>query len=413
MPTNLPVNSDRLWASLMEMAKIGATEKGGNCRLTLTDLDRQARDLFVRWCEEAGCTVGVDAVGNVFARRPGRDPSKPAIMTGSHLDTQPTGGRFDGVLGVLAGLEVVRALNDHGVETEAPIEVVCWTNEEGSRFSPAMMGSGVFAGIFELDDVLAKTDIDGAAFGDELRRIGYAGDEKPGARDVGAYFELHIEQGPILEAEEKTIGVVTAAQGQRWFEITVTGVESHAGPTPMPRRKDALVGAALIVGEVNRIGHAHAPHACATVGHMQVRPNSRNVIPGQVFLTVDFRHPDEDTLTAMMNELKAFSAGVAERGGLSVDVVDFWHFSPTPFDKACVDAVREGAETAGYSHRDIISGAGHDAIYVAGLAPTGMVFIPCEDGISHNEVENATPEDCAAGCQVLLHAVLERAGNVG
>jgi N-carbamoyl-L-amino-acid hydrolase len=412
MPTNLPVNTDRLWASLMEMAKIGATEKGGNCRLTLTDLDRQARDLFVSWCEQAGCAVSVDAVGNIFARRPGRDPNKPAVMTGSHLDTQPTGGRFDGVLGVLAGLEVVRTLNDHGIDTEAPIEVVCWTNEEGSRYSPAMMGSGVFAGIFELDDVLAKQDIDGAKFGDELKRIGYAGTETPGQREIGAYFELHIEQGPVLEAEQKTIGVVTAAQGQRWFEITVTGTESHAGPTPMPRREDALVGAAAIVQEVNRIGHAHSPHACATVGHMQVRPNSRNVIPGQVFLTVDFRHPDDDTLATMRDELKAFCAGVAERGGLDVDVVDFWYFPPTPFDKACVDAVRAGADAAGYSHRDIISGAGHDAIYVAGLAPAGMVFVPCEDGISHNEIENATPEDCGAGCQVLLHAVLERAGAI-
>ncbi len=412
MPTNLPVNSDRLWASLMEMAKIGATEKGGNCRLTLTDLDRQARDLFVSWCKDAGCTITIDAVGNIFARRPGRTPEKPSVMMGSHLDTQPTGGRFDGVLGVLAGLEAVRTLNDHGVETDAPIDIVCWTNEEGSRFSPAMMGSGVFTGNFELADVVTKKDIDGASFGDELARIGYAGSEAPGARAVGAYFELHIEQGPILEAEEKTIGVVTAAQGQRWYEITVTGTESHAGPTPMPRRKDALVGASAIVGEVNRIGHAHAPHACATVGHMQVRPNSRNVIPGQVFLTVDFRHPSDDTLSEMSSELETFCDALATRAGLVVDVVDFWHFPPTPFDEACVNAVREGAEAGGFSHRDIISGAGHDAIYLAGVAPAGMVFIPCEDGISHNEIENATPEDCAAGCQVLLHAALERAGAV-
>lgn len=397
----------------MEMAKIGATEKGGNCRLTLTDLDRQARDLFVRWCEAAGCTVNVDAVGNVFARRPGRDAARPAVMMGSHLDTQPTGGRFDGVLGVLAGLEAVRTLNDHGIETDAPIDVVCWTNEEGSRYAPAMMGSGVFTKVFELDDILAKVDIDGARFGDELARIGYAGPEAPGARDVGAYFELHIEQGPVLEAEEKTIGVVTAAQGQRWYEITVSGTESHAGPTPMPRRRDALVGAAEIVQAVNRIGHAHAPNACATVGHMQVRPNSRNVIPGEVFLTVDFRHPDDDTLKQMDADLKSACAEAATRLGLDIDVVDFWYFPPTPFDPACVDAVREGAEAAGYSHRDIVSGAGHDAIYLAGVAPAGMVFIPCEDGISHNEIENATPADCAAGCQVLLHAVLQRAGTVG
>jgi beta-ureidopropionase / N-carbamoyl-L-amino-acid hydrolase len=409
MPTNLPINADRLWQSLMDMAKIGATEKGGNCRLTLTDVDKQGRDLFVRWCEDAGCTVSVDAVGNIFARRPGRDMNKPAIMMGSHLDTQPTGGRFDGVLGVLAGLEAVRTLNDNGIETDAPIDVVCWTNEEGSRYSPAMMGSGVFVGEFALDDVNSKQDIDGALFGDELKRIGYAGDETPGAREVGAYFELHIEQGPVLEAEEKTIGVVTGAQGQRWYEITITGVESHAGPTPMPRRRDALVAASKIVQKVNSIGHAHAPDACATVGHMQVRPNSRNVIPGEVFLTIDYRHPVDETLSAMDAELKAFCKDLAETDLVSVDVVDFWYFPPTPFNTECVDAVRNGAEMAGYSHRDIISGAGHDAIYLAGVAPTGMVFIPCEDGISHNEIENATPEDCAAGCQVLLHAALERA----
>jgi len=409
MPTNLPINADRLWATLMEMAKIGATEKGGNCRLSLTDLDKQGRDLFVAWCEEAGCTVSIDAAGNIFARRPGRDGSRPAVMMGSHLDTQPTGGRFDGVLGVLAGLEAVRTLNDHGIETDAPIDLVCWTNEEGSRFSPAMMGSGVFCGIFPMDEIAAKADVDGLTFGDELARIGYAGDEVPGARDVGAYFELHIEQGPILEAAEKTIGVVTAAQGQRWYEITVTGAESHAGPTPMPRRRDALVSASKIVQEVNRIGHAHAPHACATVGHMQVRPNSRNVIPGEVFLTVDFRHPDDDTLKTMNDELKAFCERLCEPGKIAVEVVDFWYFPPTPFNSDCVEAVRAGAEMAGFGHMDIVSGAGHDAVYLAGVAPTGMIFVPCEDGISHNEIENATPEDCAAGCQVLLHAVLERA----
>ncbi len=410
---NIPVNADRLWASLMEMAEIGATEKGGNCRLTLTDLDKQGRDLFVRWCEDAGCTVTVDGIGNIFARRPGRDPSKPPVMMGSHLDTQPTGGRFDGVLGVLAGLEAIRTLNDNDVETEASVEVACWTNEEGSRFSPAMMGSGVFTGVFETGDIKTRTDMDGLVFGEELQRIGYAGDETPGDHDVGAYFELHIEQGPILEAEEKTIGVVTAAQGQRWYEVTVTGQESHAGPTPMPRRRDALVAASKIVQEVNQVGHRHAPHACATVGHLLVSPNSRNVIPGSVFLTIDFRHPVDDTLSTMDATLKAFCTELAETDKVQVDVVDFWYFPPTPFEEGCVEAVREGAKAAGYAHMDIVSGAGHDAVYLAGVAPTGMVFIPCEDGISHNEIENATPEDCAAGCQVLLHAVLERAEQPG
>lgn len=407
--TNIPINSERLWATLMEMAEIGATEKGGNCRLALTDLDKQGRDLFIKWCKDAGCTISIDGIGNIFAQRPGRDPSLPPVMAGSHLDTQPTGGRFDGVLGVLAGLEVIRTMNDHGVETDAPVEVVCWTNEEGSRFSPSMMGSGVFAGQYDITEIRATEDVDGAVLSDELERIGFAGDAPVGGRDIGAYFELHIEQGPILEAEEKTIGVVTAAQGQRWYEITLTGQESHAGPTPMPRRKDALVAAAKVVQEVNRIGHAHAPHACATVGHMQVSPNSRNVIPGSVFLTVDFRHPSDDTLMKMDEELKSFCANLLETDKVESEVVDFMYFPPQPFEENCVDAVREGAKAAGYSHMDIISGAGHDAVYIADMAPVGMIFVPCEDGISHNEIENATPEDCAAGCQVLLHAVLERA----
>ncbi len=407
--TNLPINAERLWSSLMEMAKIGATEKGGNCRLTLTDLDRQGRDLFVGWCEDAGMTVTVDAIGNIFARRGGRDDGLPPVMIGSHLDTQPTGGRFDGVLGVLAALEAVRTLNDHGVETAAPIEVCCWTNEEGSRYAPAMMGSGVFAGVFELDEIRAKTDDIGAVLGDELARIGYAGETPIGGREIGAYFELHIEQGPILEAEEKTIGVVTAAQGQRWLEITVTGQESHAGPTPMTRRRDALVGAAAIVTEVNRIGLAHSPEACATVGSMLVSPNSRNVIPGQVFMTIDFRHPDDDTLAEMDRQLKAFCGELGDANGLEIEIVDLWYSPPTPFDRDCIEAVREGARAGGYAHREIISGAGHDAVYLAGVAPAGMIFIPCEDGISHNEIENATQEDCAAGCQVLLHAALMRA----
>ena len=412
MSTNLQINSDRLWATLMQMAKIGATEKGGNCRLTLTDLDKQGRDLFVKWCEEANCSITVDGVGNIFGRRSGRDNTKASVMIGSHLDTQPTGGRFDGVLGVLAGLEAVRSLNDYGIVTEAPIEIACWTNEEGSRFSPAMMGSGVFTGVFELNDILAKTDIDDLVFGDELKRIGYNGSNNPGNRNIDAYFELHIEQGPILESEEKTIGVVTDAQGQRWYEITVTGVESHAGPTPMPRRRDALVGSSKIVQEVNRIGKIHAPNACTTVGHLQVHPNSRNVIPGKVFLTVDFRHPDDGTLTIMDEQLKAFCTKLSDEDKLDVNVVDFWYFPPTPFDKECIDAIRNSAKRNKYSHRDIISGAGHDAVYLAGIVPAGMIFVPCEDGISHNEIENATPEDCAAGCQVLLDAVLERAGTV-
>ncbi|WP_439515027.1 Zn-dependent hydrolase [Oceanibaculum nanhaiense] len=405
---NIQIRGDRLWDSLMEMAKIGATEKGGNCRLAASDLDKEGRDLFVRWCKEAGCTVTVDAIGNIFARRPGKNNDLPPVMTGSHLDTQPTGGRFDGVYGVLAGLEVVRTLNDAGIETEAPVEVVVWTNEEGSRFSPAMMGSGVFAGVFPLEEIQAKQDIDGLKLGDELRRIGYEG-TAPMGKPVKAYFEAHIEQGPILEAEKKPVGIVTGAQGQRWYEVTVVGQEAHAGPTPMARRRDALVGASRMVQEVNRIGLANQPYACATVGFMQVSPNSRNVIPGRVFFAVDFRHPDDAVLTIMDSELRAACAKIAAEAGLEVEVSEFWYFPPTPFDAKCVAAVREGAKLYGYDHMDIVSGAGHDAVYMAKVAPTGMIFVPCEDGISHNEVENADPKDLEAGGNVLLHAMLERA----
>ena len=409
MKRNLAIDGSRLWASLMEMAKIGATAKGGNARLAASDLDRDGRDLFVSWAKAAGCTVSVDRIGNIFVRRPGRDPKRPPVVTGSHLDTQPTGGRFDGVYGVLAGLEVIRTLNDHEIETEAPIEVAVWTNEEGSRFSPAMMGSGVFAGIWPVEEIEDKRDVEGKRLGDELKRIGYAGPDKVGGRPFAAYFEAHIEQGPILEAEGKTVGVVTGAQGQRWYEITVMGQEAHAGPTPMPRRKDALVGASRMIDAVNRIGLSHPPYACATVGFIQSSPNSRNTVPGRVFFTVDFRHPDDATLSQMDRELKEACRAIASAAGLAVEVKDFWYFPPTPFDAACVDAVRKATERLGYPSREIVSGAGHDAVYVARVAPAAMIFVPCENGISHNEVENAKPEDLAAGCNVLLSAMLERA----
>jgi N-carbamoyl-L-amino-acid hydrolase len=332
------------------------------------------------------------------------------VLSGSHLDTQPTGGKFDGVYGVLAGLEVVRTLNDLGYETEAPVEIVVWTNEEGSRFSPPMVGSGVFAGVFDLKYGLERPDnITGVTMGAELDRIGFAGPEPVGGRAVGAYFEAHIEQGPILEDQRKPIGVVTGAQGQRWYEITVIGQEAHAGPTPMPKRRDALVGAARMIDAVNRIGLAHPPYACATVGFAQVSPNSRNTIPGRVFFTVDFRHPDNDTLTVMDRELRAACTEIAGAGGLELDLKEFWYFPPTPFDKACVESVRGATEALGYPHMDIISGAGHDAVYMARVAPTAMIFVPCVGGISHNEIEDAKPEDLAMGCAVLLNAVLERA----
>lgn len=410
---NLGINGERLWESLMEMAKIGATEKGGVCRLALSDLDKAGRDLFIRWCEQAGCSVSVDRMGNIFARRPGRNPKLAPVLTGSHLDTQPTGGRFDGVYGVLAGLEVIRTLNDLDYETEAPVEVVCWTNEEGSRFSPPMVGSGVFAGVFDLAYGLDRPDnVTGVKLGAELERIGFAGETPVGGRPVTAYFEAHIEQGPILEDQKKPVGVVTGAQGQRWYEITVTGQEAHAGPTPMRKRRDALVGSARMVEAVNRIGLAHSPHACATVGFVQVSPNSRNTIPGRVFFTVDFRHPEDAVLTQMDKELRAACAEIAGAIGLEAEVKEFWYFPPTPFDKTCVASVRTATDALGYAHMDIISGAGHDAVYMARVAPTAMIFVPCVGGISHNEIEDAKPEDLAMGCAVLLNAVLERA-NAG
>ena len=409
MATNIRINGDRLWQSLMRLAEIGATEKGGVCRLALTDLDREARDLFVRWCKDAGCTVTIDKMGNIFARRPGRDDSLPPVMTGSHIDTQPTGGKFDGAYGVLAGLEVIRTLNDHGTETQAPVEVVVWTNEEGSRFAPAMVASGVFGGAFELDYALSRADTEGKTMGEELKRIGYFGDQEVGGRKVGAFFEAHIEQGPILEAEKKQIGIVQGVQGIRWYEAVVTGQEAHAGPTPMKRRKDALVGAARMVGHVNRIGLENQPYACATVGMMQVSPNSRNTIPGRVFFTVDFRHPDEAVLNKMDAALRKACEDEAQAIGLTLELKEIWYSPPVKFARECVGAVEAAAKSLGYANMPIISGAGHDAVYLSRVAPTAMVFVPCEDGISHNEIENATKDDVAAGCDVLLRAMIERA----
>ncbi len=407
--SNIRINGERLWDSLMEMAKIGATPNGGVNRLTLTDLDRQSRDLFAKWCKEAGCTVTIDRLGTIFARRPGADNTLPPVMVGSHLDTQPTGGKFDGALGVLSALELVRTLNDLDIKTRHPIEIVSWTNEEGARFAPAMTASGVFAGVLTLEQALAIEDFEGKTIGAELDRIGYAGTAPVGGRPVHAFFELHIEQGPILEEEGIDIGVVTAANGQKWYEITLTGVESHAGPTPMKRRKDALLGASRIVELVNRIGHAHDPAACATVGMVQVHPNSRNVIPGRVFLTVDMRHPDIDKLNSMDAALRAGVAEIAAAAGLSHELSMVVDFAPQPFDPSCVAAVRQSASRLGYSTRDITSGAGHDAVYMARICPTAMIFTPCVDGISHNEAEDMKPAWAAAGTDVLFHAVLEKA----
>jgi len=393
----------------MEIARIGATDKGGSRRLALTDLDREARDLFVSWCEMAGCSVSVDRMGNIFARRPGIDDSLEPVVAGSHLDTQPNGGKFDGVFGVLAALESIRVLNDYNVKTNRPVEVVCWTNEEGSRFAPAMIASGVFGGAFDLSYGLSRVDVDGRTIGEELTRIGYAGRKEVGNRKLAAYLEAHIEQGPILENEAKTIGIVEGAQAQRWFEVSLTGQDSHAGTTPMERRRDALVTAATIVTEVNRIGNSVADGR-ATVGMLRLDPNSRNTVPGTCFFTVDLRHPSDDTLSGMGTELREIAASIAAQHGVEIDLREIWYSPPVVFDKRCVEVVAASAVAAGFSHKRISSGAGHDACYIARVAPTAMIFVPCADGISHNELENATPDDLGAGAEVLLRSIIELAG---
>ena len=406
---SLRVNGERLWASLMELAQIGATPKGGVCRLTLTDLDKQGRDLVLRWAKEAGMTVTIDKIGNGFMRRAGRNNSLPPIVTGSHIDTQPTGGKFDGNYGVLAGLEVVRTLNDHGIETEAPIEVAFWTNEEGSRFVPVMMGSGVFAKAFTLEHAYAAEDTAGKSVKDELERIGYIGPQEPGDHPIGAYFETHIEQGPVLEDNDVTIGVVSAVLGIRWFDCTVTGMEAHAGPTPMHLRKDAMQVSAKIMQEVVACALRHAPHGRGTVGMVHVHPNSRNVIPGQVKFSIDLRNATDAIVDQMADEVKAFAARCATESGLDVKIELVSSYRAQPFHPDCVQAVETAARKLGYSHMPAVSGAGHDAVYMAQLAPAGMIFIPCKDGISHNEIEDAKPEHITAGCNVLLHAMLAQA----
>jgi N-carbamoyl-L-amino-acid hydrolase len=410
MNSELRINAPRLWTSLMDLARIGATDKGGVKRLALTDLDRQARDLVVGWGRDAGLAITVDAIGNVFMRREGSNPALPPIVTGSHIDTQPTGGKFDGNYGVLAGLEVVRTLNDAGIRTEAPIEVAFWTNEEGSRFVPVMMGSGVFCGAFSLETAYAARDVNGFSVGDELRRIGYAGQQTPGDHPIGAYFEAHIEQGPVLEDADKVIGVVPAVMGLSWYDCTVGGMEAHAGPTPMHLRRDALQVATRIMQEVVAIANRYPPYGRGTVGMVQVFPNSRNVIPGRVKFSIDLRNVNDVLLNTMHEEITAFIDATRHDSGLAIDLERVSYYPPCPFHPECVDAVRAATATLGYPAMDVVSGAGHDAIYVARLAPAGMIFVPCKDGISHNEIEDARPDHLEAGCNVLLHAMLARAG---
>nr|WP_028725855.1 Zn-dependent hydrolase [Paracoccus zeaxanthinifaciens] len=406
---NMTVDGDRLWDSLERMAQVGPGIAGGNNRQTLTDEDAAGRALFAEWCRDAGMTMGLDRMGNMFMRHEGTEPALDPIYVGSHLDTQPTGGKYDGVLGVLAGLEVVRAIRDMGIRTRRPIVVVNWTNEEGARFAPAMLASGVFAGMHSEDYANSRTDAEGKTFGAELDRIGWRGDEVPGNRRIHAMFEYHIEQGPILEAAGKQIGVVTHGQGLWWLELTLTGKDAHTGSTPMAMRVNAGLGMARITEAVQRIAMAHQPDAVGAIGQANLYPNSRNVIPGKAVFTIDFRTPDAAKLASMRSMLEAEAAEIAKELGLDLKIEVTGHFEPVAFDPTLVGKVRDAAKRLGLSHMDIVSGAGHDACWINQVAPTAMIFCPCVDGLSHNEAEEISPEWAKAGCDVLLHAVLDAA----
>jgi N-carbamoyl-L-amino-acid hydrolase len=407
----LTINSERLWNSLMELARIGATAKGGVRRLALSHEDRRGRDCFVSWCRDDGLAVEIDAIGNIFARRPGSDANRAPIVMGSHLDSQPSGGKFDGAYGVMAGLEVVRTLDEVGLRTRAPLEVVAWTNEEGSRFVPTLMGSGVYAGVHTLEHVLQQKDVDGMSVREALASIGYGGTAKP--HPFGAYFEAHIEQGTVLEEQRTTIGVVLGALGQRWFDVVIVGQDAHAGPTPMQTRRDALLAASRLVCEVHRIGCDYPDCARGAVGFMAVKPNSRNVVPGEVRMSVDLRSATSATLDTMVDDLRRCLATLRAECRVGIEPEEVVAFPPSRFANDLVAGVRDAAEGLGHSHLDIVSGAAHDAVYMSRIAPTAMIFVPCEGGISHNELESARPEHLAAGCDVLLHAVLDQAQIVG
>ncbi|PCJ83158.1 MAG: Zn-dependent hydrolase [Hyphomicrobiales bacterium] len=406
---NLKINGDRLWEMLMDMAKIGPGIAGGNNRQTVTDEDGEGRALFQKWCEDAGMTMGLDQMGNMFMRHEGTDPDALPVYVGSHLDTQPTGGKYDGVLGVLAGLEIIRTLNDLDIKTKHPIVVTNWTNEEGTRYAPAMLSSGVFAGMHTQEWAYDREDSEGLKFGNELERIGWKGDEKVGDRKMHAFFELHIEQGPILESEGKEIGVVTHGQGLSWTQVTITGKDSHTGSTPMPMRKNAGLGMARVLELVEEIAWSHAPDAVGAAGHIEVYPNSRNVIPGKAVFTIDFRSPQLDVISDMEQRLRIGAKEICDDMDMDIEFEKVGGFDPVTFDENCVSAVRNAAERLGYSHRDLISGAGHDACWINRVTPTAMIMCPCVDGLSHNEAEEISPEWAKAGADVLFHAVVETA----
>ncbi|SDJ93051.1 Zn-dependent hydrolase [Microbulbifer yueqingensis] len=407
---NLRIDGTRLWDSLMEMARIGATPAGGCNRQALTDEDREGRDLFVRWCREAGCEIRVDRMGNIFARRPGLESDAPPVITGSHLDTQPTGGKFDGVYGVLAGLEVIRTLEQHGVQTRAPLEVVVWTNEEGARFSPAMIGSGVWAGEFSLEYGHGREDKSGRTIGAELERIGYRGEVPAEPFPIAAAFEAHIEQGPILEKEEQVIGVVTGVQGIRWYDVTFHGTPCHAGPTPMEDRRDPVQALSRLCERLYGEVKAYSEEARMTCGDLRAEPGSRNTVPEKVVLALDLRHPEPEGLEHLHRALQRVAEEVQEATGSTIEIREEWHSPPVAFDPQCIDAVNSAVENLGYSHRKMVSGAGHDSVYVSRVAPVSMIFVPCAGGLSHNEAESAEPGHLEKGCNVLLQAMLDRAG---
>ncbi|MDG1988233.1 MAG: Zn-dependent hydrolase [Halieaceae bacterium] len=406
---NIRINGERLWNSLMDMSRFGATAKGGCNRQALTDEDKQGRDLFVEWCRDANCTVKVDQMGNIFAKRAGKNNELPVVLAGSHLDTQPTGGKFDGVYGVLAGLEVIRSLNDADIDTEYPVEVVCWTNEEGARFSPAMIGSGVWAGEFDLQFGHSRSDDDGRTIGDELSRIGYLGEEECSASNIKAAFEVHIEQGPILENENLQIGVLTGVQGMCWYDVIIEGQPCHAGPTPMDSRRDPFMGLHRILESLYEIADNYAPWSRVTFGDIKAEPGSRNTVPEKLILSLDMRHPEQDTLNEMDKKMRDIINKECEAYNLISEVRVEWNSPAIKFNNDCVTAVQGAVDLLGYSNMQMVSGAGHDSVYVSRVAPTSMIFIPCENGLSHNEEENAKFEDIEAGCNVLFHAMLNQA----
>ena len=407
--TNISINSDRLWDSLMTMAKIGPGIAGGNNRQTVTVEDGEARKLLQKWSEDAGMTMKVDELGSMFFKREGTDKNALPVVIGSHLDTQPTGGKYDGVLGVLAGLEIVRTLNDLNIQTKHPILVVNWTNEEGSRFPPAMMASAGYAGIYEVNTLLSAKDAEGNIFGDELDKIGWKGSETFGSQKFHCYYELHIEQGPILETEEVDIGIVTHGQGLKWLEIKLSGVEQHTGTTPMNVRKDTSLALSEIILAVNHIANKNQPNALGSVGHIEVSPNSRNVIAGNSLFTVDIRSPDINKLVKMENELKQMTTDICKKYKIEFEMDQIGGFDPVAFDKECLNNIRNSAKKFGYSYKNIVSGAGHDACWINTVAPSAMIMCPCVDGLSHNEAEEIKPEWASSSTNVMLHAAIASA----